>query len=81
MVRVLVTEGDHLDLELRPASFRIACFMPFISGGRPTALKVGRRFTCRSTKVQPVQLRKRENSKGSTSANFRGNKLNTANNL
>lgn len=32
--RVPVTEGDHLDLELRPASASIACFRLFISGER-----------------------------------------------
>lgn len=55
--RVLVTDGDHLDLELRPANASIACFSLFISGGRPTVLK-----------VRPVQLRKQEDSKGSISA-------------
>lgn len=54
--RVLVTDGDHLDLELRPANASIACFPLFIRG-RPTVLK-----------VRPVQLRKQEDSKGSISA-------------
>lgn len=68
--RVLVTDGDHLDLELRPANASIACFSLFISGGRPTVMKVGRRqrFNWVNMNVRPVQLRKQEDSKGSISA-------------